>query len=281
VFLLEPNPTKYDLRFRLFGVSVRIHPMFWLISALTGWGALDKGFEYVLIWIACVFVSVLIHEMGHVFMGRFFGSDGYVVLYSFGGLAVSSSALDNRWKRIAVYFAGPGAGFLYLGVLVGVLGFFAPEHFENLVDKLRMLVGLPPLHVARQIQLILVPTLTDEIVSDLVWINLFWGLINLLPIWPLDGGQICRDLATWFSRHNGVRISLVISLLLAGLIAVHALMAARGTPLIPFLWMVGGNFVALMFGVFALQSYMLLQEQSQKPWREEYPSPWEGDREKW
>src|SRR5207302_5403914 len=67
---------------------------------------LFRSVSYLLIWIACTFVSILIHELGHVFMGRLFGSHGHIVLYSFGGLAIGSSALRSRWQRIAVYFAG-------------------------------------------------------------------------------------------------------------------------------------------------------------------------------
>jgi Zn-dependent protease len=277
VLLLEPNRTEYDLRFTLFGVSVRIHPMFWALSAMLGWPWLELGFAYLLAWIACVFISILIHEMGHVFMGRVYGADSYVVLYSFGGLAVGCSALANRWKRIAVYFAGPLAGFLLLAALMLILRLLAPGNYDLLVDQLRKLIGLEPL-VARGWRL---PTLTDAIIIDMVFINLFWGLMNLLPIWPLDGGQICRDICTWLSRDNGVRISLGISLILGGLIAVHCLMATYGQPLIPFLEGVGSPFTAIMFGLLALQSFMLLQQQSQKPWREEYPSPWERGRREW
>ena len=70
--------------------------------------AIERGFEYLLIWIGCVFGSILIHEMGHVFMGQVFGAQGTIVLYSLGGLAIGSSNLPSRWQRIAVSFAGPG-----------------------------------------------------------------------------------------------------------------------------------------------------------------------------
>jgi Zn-dependent protease len=275
VILLEPNRTNYDLHFWLFGVSVRIHPMFWLLSAVLGWSWMEIGFEYVLVWIACVFVSILIHEMGHVFMGRVFGTDSYVVLYSFGGLAVGANALANRWKRIAVCFAGPAGGFLLLGILMLILRLLAPDNFDILLDEVRKLVGLDPLLPPR------FPTVTDAIIIDMVFINLSWGLMNLLPIWPLDGGQICRDSCTWLSRHNGVRISLGISFVLAGILAIHCLMAAYDQPLIPFLGRVGGKFPAIMFGLLALQSFAELQQQSQKPWREEYPDPWERSGRDW
>jgi Zn-dependent protease len=118
------------------------------------------------------------------------------VLYSFGGLAIGSSALRSRWQRIAVYFAGPLAGFILFGLVVWWQSRLNPDALTPLVSS--------ALH-------------------DLWVINLFWGAINLLPVWPLDGGQISRDLMEWLHPANGVRISLGISIVVAGLIAFVAL----------------------------------------------------------
>src|SRR5690242_17632281 len=62
VFLLEPEHTQFDLRFRMLGTDVRVNPMFWLVSAFLGWWWLDEGLSYLVLWIACVFVSILLHE---------------------------------------------------------------------------------------------------------------------------------------------------------------------------------------------------------------------------
>src|SRR5947209_12147250 len=103
--LVEPGQTAYDLRFRLFGTPVRVHPFFWLFSAILGWRVVDEqdGLLRLVIWIICCFLSVLLHEFGHIWIGALFGSrDSYIVLYSFGGLAVGSRDLVRRWQRIAV-----------------------------------------------------------------------------------------------------------------------------------------------------------------------------------
>src|SRR5260370_30863543 len=76
MYLFEPPPTQLDLNFTLFGIHVRVHPMFWVVTAILGSNQRDA--KYVLLWIAVVFVSVLIHEMGHVLLGRSFGSDGHI-----------------------------------------------------------------------------------------------------------------------------------------------------------------------------------------------------------
>ena len=50
----------------------------------------------------------------------------------------------------------------------------------------------------------------------LVWINLLWGLVNLLPMWPLDGGQATQILLSLYDRSRGQRWAHIVSLLVAG-----------------------------------------------------------------
>src|SRR6516162_10157851 len=103
--------------------------MFWVVMAVLGWGG-GPGSEggmflvALLAWVAACFVSVLIHEMGHVFMGRLFGTDGHIVLYSFGGIAIDSNAVSSGARRALVAFAGPLAQFLLLGAVMLVIWFF-------------------------------------------------------------------------------------------------------------------------------------------------------------
>src|SRR5581483_11494851 len=88
---VDPGYTPYDLNFSLFGISVRVSPWFWLVSAFFVWNvSIPLGLSFVFLGVACTFVSILVHELGHVLMGKLFGSHGYIVLYSFGGLAVGS-----------------------------------------------------------------------------------------------------------------------------------------------------------------------------------------------
>ena len=194
MFLLEPAQTPYDLRFRLFGVAVRVHPMFWLVMAILGWGGGPHGegkffLLGLLAWVAACFVSVLIHEMGHVFMGHLFGSDGYIVLYSFGGLAIGSNALSNGRRQALVSFAGPLAQFILLAIVVLVLwfGYFTPFVHEQLAERLsyyRFLLA---------VDLTVPNAVLARFFHAMIFINLFWPLLNLLPVWPLDGGQIARE----------------------------------------------------------------------------------------
>jgi Zn-dependent protease len=254
LFLFEPDRTPYDLSWRMFGIHVRVHPMFWLMACILGANWAEIHAIYLLIWILCVFVSVLVHELGHVIMGRIFGADGHIVLYSFGGLAIGSNDLRRRWKRIAVLFAGPLAGFILYGVVYAIrLAVFPPR--EDGLPRMRWDMT--------EVEQRLVITL-----GMLLWINLAWGVLNLLPIFPLDGGQISRELFTAATPRNGLRVSLVISLLLSALLAVHCLMVEYKRPLLPFL-PIGGMLNALLFAMLAMENYMMLQqvnEQQRRPW---------------
>lgn len=275
MLFLEPERTSWDLHFRVFGIPVRVHPMFWVFSAVLGWSAMTYGFEFLLIWIACAFISILIHELGHVLVGRLFGSDGNIVLYSFGGLAIGSNDLRRRWQRIAVSLAGPLAGFVFLGVVVAGLVLFDPERLREQVDLMKFWLGLP------FDGLLGPPTLVDVAIDDLVWINLFWGLLNLLPIWPLDGGMVSRELLSRMSPTNGIRASLGLSALVAGLLAVQAVAASYGQSPLRF---PSGLYSAIFFGLLAVSSIRAMQQVrvSRRKWEEpDEPTPWERDPDWW
>jgi stage IV sporulation protein FB len=255
--LSEPELSTYDLHFQLFGTRIRVHPLFWLFTAILGWSAMERGVIYLLIWIGVVFFSILLHEFGHIWMGKLFGSDGYIVLYSFGGLAVGSSELRQRWQRIFVYLAGPGIQLAFYGLL------WLGEKSMSFEQRARL--SEPVL----------------ELLHSLQWINLIWALFNLLlPVWPLDGGQVCRELCSIVWPRDALRISLIISACTAAAIALNCLyaMTHHGQGLIPKLPDLG-LWGVFLFGTLALQSFQLLAMVRQaQPWQYEEPDdrlPWE------
>jgi stage IV sporulation protein FB len=260
---LEPDETRFDLRWRLFGTPVRVHPMFWLMALILGYdSSIQEGFGFVLAWVACVFASVLLHELGHVWMGLLFGSPGHIVLYGFGGLAIGSNRLSERWQRILVSFAGPFIQLLLLGLI-----WLAK-------DGLAGVVAQQSHRAAARIWLMLFE------------INLLWPLLNLLPIWPLDGGQISREICQGLSRERGTSFSLGISMVVSGVLALHELMASRGNPLLRLpmghsgildislfrgeylisfpLLSSGDMFMAVFFALFCISSFTALQAENER-----------------
>src|SRR5262245_20151706 len=89
VLLDEQRETPFDLKFRLFGTHVRVSPWFWLMCIFINFDMAKRGeFDLLVIFVMCVFLSILLHEFGHIWMGRLFGSNGYIVLQSLFGLAI-------------------------------------------------------------------------------------------------------------------------------------------------------------------------------------------------
>lgn len=283
VNLFEPARTAYDWNFRLGDVPVRVNPWFWLTAIVLGLRNDQTGldfFTYLLAWVGVLLVSILVHEMGHVLMGRYYGADGHIVLTGFVGLAIGSSNLPERRQRIAVSLAGPGAGFLLACVLLLVLLVVNPElpmyYLAGLVGVWRPIES-PPHH------------LVDFAIRQLIWVNMLWGLVNLLPVWPLDGGKISREICQHYRNREGIRLSLQISLVVSAGIAVVALISVLAKrSLIPFLQLDQSLFPALFFGIFAYGSYQLLQVVSYLgPRGEEFEEddqprlPWEQDADWW
>ena len=227
-----PGPTEFDVRFRLLGVPVRIHPLFWAMAAMLGWNLTEGSGKLLLVWVGCVFFSILIHEFGHALTARAFGSDPSVVLYTFGGLCVYQNPQKDLRHRLLVLIMGPGAGFLLMGATILV---------ASVVFK------VSPLEVWND--LVLVPSVSPLVslaVYFLVEINFYWGILNLLPIMPLDGGQIAMVLLTMRNRVEGPRRAYVVSLVAAGLVAIYFIRSEQ-------------YINALLFGYLGMMSYQNLQ----------------------
>jgi Zn-dependent protease len=244
--LSEPPTTAYDLRFSLLGIPVRVHPFFWLVGVILGASG-DR--TALILWPSVLFVSILVHEMGHALIMRYFGLRPRVVLYSFGGLAIPDSDYSpfggsrpriGPLERILYTLAGPGAGFM-LAALVVMFILLTGGHIDLDLAKFplfwreKLAVGSPEL---------------QSLVSMLLYVNIFWGLVNLLPVYPLDGGQIARELMTLKDPWKGIVNSLWLSVFTSAAVAGWALLNPAHI------------FIALMFGMFAYSSYATLQRGS-------------------
>ena len=245
--------TPFDLKFRLLDVPVRIHPLFWAVSAVLGWR--ENNLPVVVLWVLCVFVSITVHEYGHALMSKAFGCTPSIVLWGMGGLCYSQGERQTPRERLAVVLAGPGAGFLLLGLvmLLGTL-FFRITPLEH-VHAAGSIVGLGTGSGFGGVHDKIALTLGAEGATYytayaylfLMLINLFWGLLNLLPIWPLDGGQATQILLSLYDRHRGQRWSHIVSLLVAGGLALVVYQLTKDI------------FLTVFFAYFAFVNYQVLQ----------------------
>jgi stage IV sporulation protein FB len=246
--------TPYDLRFRLLGVPVRVHPLFWVISAVMGFQAFKNDIPAVLLWMGCVFFSVLVHEFGHALSSKAFSYSPSVVLWAMGGLCYSQGEQQTPRERLGVLFAGPGAGFLLFGVVVIVFWVFlgiSPGEQGQLIAYLFNLSQTPGEGRDKFASAFMGHPDQGQFVLNIYWflvqINLFWGFVNLLPVWPLDGGQVAQVLLTMHDRARGQRWGHIVSLLVAGAVALISYALTQSL------------FLTLFFGYFALINYQVLQ----------------------
>lgn len=148
--------------FSLFGVPVSVSVFYFLLVFF----GLRQGLMFGLIWAVSVTVSLLVHEFGHALVAKYFRLSPEVLLHGLGGLCAHQPARRDSHSALIIA-AGPSAG-LALGGLV-----FATS------------VGL-------QIGGVVVPPWGQEAIRMLLFVNIGWSILNLLPLWPLDGGQLFR-----------------------------------------------------------------------------------------
>jgi len=256
VFLSEPGQTGYDIQFNLFGFPIRVHPLFFLAPLLFGRSLITDS-PIVGIGLLVVtfvfFVSILFHELGHAWAFKWFGIDSKIVLHWMGGLAIPDrGAWGGRQvgltsnQQMIVSVAGPLAnvvlGFAMLGIGLALGGergtweFFIP--IPGVIFEGTALGERPYLQLLFNASILL---------------NLFWAIFNMLPIFPLDGGQIARAFMLKIDPRDGLQNSLYLSIGVAGLLCVYG-MTTKDT------------FIMVFCGYMAYESWQALQRLSGRGW---------------
>lgn len=162
--------------FTFRGIDVAVSPWYMLLMAFFAFGGLLRAgggaaageLQYGIMLVVGVTLSLLIHEFGHAFVSKHYGLRPSILLHGFGGLCAHQPA-DSDGKDALIVFAGPGIELVFGGLCILFDMFVLPQ------------LGLsPPTYGA-----------VSQFMGILIWFNIFWGLLNLLlPIWPLDGGQL-------------------------------------------------------------------------------------------
>jgi Zn-dependent protease len=254
--LSEPQDTPADLSFSLAGVRVRVSAWFWLAAALIGWNvcqAYSRGdqralIQFLMLWVGAVFVSLLVHEFGHALAYRFFGQSAHVVLYHFGGLAVPETwgrrGYLRPFQRLVVSAAGPLAQFAFAAAIVAGLkatGTMAPFPLEVIGRPLGLYEGRG-----------FASPFTYALADFLLYVNVFWPLINLVPVPPLDGGQIIREGLLTAGVADAHRIAGIIGVVAGGAMAWWGY--THGEP-----------FLGIMFAMLAASCFQSLSAST--PWQ--------------
>jgi Zn-dependent protease len=172
---------------------VLVQPWFLLVVALIG----PRDLAGLALWLGAATLGVLAHELGHAVAARRFGLAPEIELHGFGGTTRWTSSVElPPGRRILITAAGPA-----VGLTLGAASLLAAW----------LLSGSAPM--------------VGRALWYLVWVNLVWGVLNLLPVLPLDGGQIVSTALQARWGPGGRRAAAFVSLVVCAGLAVAALVA--------------------------------------------------------
>lgn len=194
------------------GIPISIHPFFWVFSVLIGY-LMSSSIYGTAIWVVIIFVSVLVHELGHATMALIFKQKPKIELIAMGGLTSYHGKKLKYYQQFLIVLNGPlfGVGLFVLATFVLWL-----HVFQN-------------------------PTIVASIKIFQV-VNIFWSIVNLLPVLPLDGGQLMRIALEGFFGVKGFKLSFLIGFVIAGIIALGS-------------FVIRNYLMGALFFLFAFQSF--------------------------
>lgn len=189
----------------LFGFRVHVRPGFVMFMLLV---ILINGSERG-VWLAgAIAIATLVHELGHAFAARATGARAEIALDFLAGYASFRPTRPlRRIERAGIALAGPVA---QIALGVGVLA----------------VMGVNPL-------------LRADIEQSAATLAIWWagpvlGLINLLPVLPLDGGAIAAEALDRIAPGRGRALMSAISLPLTAAALVALVLSDRGRIVAPF-----------------------------------------------
>ena len=141
--------------------------------------------------------SIFLHELAHALAAKLVRTQAKsIVIWLLGGLTNLSREPENPFHRLLIYFAGP-----FTTILLG-LSFYAIYYFMPYAPPSSSIYGY------------------SIVLSALATINVILFVFNILPIYPLDGGNMLHALAEiFFGKPRANLITMVISIpVLIGLI---------------------------------------------------------------
>ena len=198
------------LRFSLSGIPVRVHFSFLLIPFILGGNGAEEGLGLIAAVLAVavfVFAAVLLHEAGHAFTARRYGADdASIMLFALGGVTTYSAGTSlSPGKRFVITAAGSAAGIVVGGM---VLLLWRAGAFDEASTLLRFGVRW------------------------FIFASLGWGVLNWIPIRPLDGGQMLTAGLEMVTPRYAEPIARVVTLFVGAAVIWAAL--AYGEPIMAF-----------------------------------------------
>ncbi|MCB1246127.1 MAG: site-2 protease family protein [Acidimicrobiia bacterium] len=184
------------VRFRIFGVPVQVHASFLLIVVL---GPLHDALSAAL-WLVAAFVAIVLHELGHSLAARGFGAEGVgITLYGLGGLtSYRPGSMTGHARSFVVSAAGSAVG---IAAGLAIIGLGRVGVYDTW--------PAPPV----------------DFLDFFVFVALVWGVLNWVPIVPLDGGHMVLHLVAMIDEKRAPLIAQVITWVAVAVIVPLAIWA--------------------------------------------------------
>lgn len=224
----SPQFDRGTIYFTLWGIPVRIQPSLWITLALLG-GVINvsDGWQLlqVIIFMLSGLLTLLAHEFGHALTGRYFtGQRPEITLALMGGETELPEPPRTRAHYIFYVAAGPVAGLLlglFCALLLGLqIGDISAGVSYYLYSPFGLDSSIPTEHLHALISAVqngALPLWLLGIYSSLLFVSMWWSIFNLLPILPLDGGQLLRAFTgnISFTALIGLGLSAVLAIVSA------------------------------------------------------------------
>jgi Zn-dependent protease len=162
----------------LLGIPIRIHFTFLLLLVFFGYQAVASGKTFVsgVVSIVLLFACVVLHELGHAVVARFYGvRTREIVLYPIGGVA-RLERMPSGQAELLIAAAGPMVNLLLAGLIF--------------LAMLAMQIQVPGSAADLMSG--------DSLLLQLLFANVILLFFNLLPAFPMDGGRVLRATLTFF-----------------------------------------------------------------------------------
>jgi len=176
--------------FRIFGIDVTLHWTFILMLL----AVLLLGSEFLFLLFVLLFACVLIHEFSHsVTALRNKIKVREIILLPIGGASIIDELNIDPKVEFNISVVGPISSLL-LGGIFGILVVFAP------------------------------PGIITEVLQFMFIINIFLGISNLIPAFPMDGGRVLESyLQEKMDAYDATMLTVKVSMYMLGLILIGAI----------------------------------------------------------
>ena len=176
---------------RIAGIDLYIHATFPLLLLWIALGALGRASLRTVLATGAltlvVFVIVVLHECGHALMARRYGiRTRDITLLPIGGIARLERMPREPRQELLVALAGPAVNIALAALLYAGLAASGPANVRLALEAAATDVTL------------------TSVTAQLIAINVWLAIFNLIPAFPMDGGRVLRALIV-MRRHEYVK----------------------------------------------------------------------------